>query len=406
MSDEDNVTEIQTPEGAWSLSMGVTASVITNQILPKIDPVLIYESVNKPPTSIVNGEMESSITYKGTDKPSYKTTKTALVGGMLIFDSHLQNNGNFRDNMINMTEKGRVINNPTHFSIIPAPYKAPAFRKPEIDEKRIFGLLNKSKKDKASHDSALIKESKTDLNLKSNSPPILEPVTTDHDSRRHTLGVLPNEAQIDFSKNVLTDDAPPVKDFSFSPDFIHMSAVGKDGYMRTIDYRKKIYDSFLTKIGFWTFILHILDLSAVFVGATGGKDDMVSVWSFIDRKLVARCFGHDSWVTGVAFDNNLSEDPNEYRFASVGEDTKLILWDFSLASLSRPKSFFSKTPNLASSGHGRNHSLAMSGHGRNPSLALSVDNSHDPKPGDKPVVHPRSGRGEVSVLQPISVKSL
>lgn len=41
-------------------------------------------------------------------------------------------------------------------------------------------------------------------------------------------------------------------------------------------------------------------------------------------------------VTGVAFDPWRC-DENVYRFASVGEDAKLILWDFSVNALHRPK---------------------------------------------------------------------
>ena len=69
---------------------------------------------------------------------------------------------------------------------------------------------------------------------------------------------------------------------------------------------------------------------------TGGQDDLVSIWSFSDRRIVARCEGHHSWVTGVAFDP-WHCDERTYRFGSVGEDTQLLLWDFSVGMLHRPK---------------------------------------------------------------------
>jgi len=78
----------------------------------------------------------------------------------------------------------------------------------------------------------------------------------------------------------------------------------------------------------------------------------VSVWSFHERRLLARCQGHSSWVTGVAFDPFGDQDgervPGERRagerdasgtaslsagatrrlcFGSVGADTKLLLWE-------------------------------------------------------------------------------
>ncbi len=112
-----------------------------------------------------------------------------------------------------------------------------------------------------------------------------------------------------------------------------------------------------------------------FVGApdgrfivTGGEDDLVTVWSFSDGRVVARGRGHKSWVSVVAFDHCITsvqdcDAPAEfsgsdediaqfngnreransaqsrlskqnstngsvtYRFGSVGQDTQLCLWD-------------------------------------------------------------------------------
>lgn len=69
---------------------------------------------------------------------------------------------------------------------------------------------------------------------------------------------------------------------------------------------------------------------------TGGQDDLVSIWSLEDSVLVARCQGHNSWVTGVAFDPWRCDERN-YRFGSVGEDCRLLLWDFSVGTLHRPR---------------------------------------------------------------------
>ncbi|KAK6470701.1 WD repeat-containing protein 20-like [Huso huso] len=103
--------------------------------------------------------------------------------------------------------------------------------------------------------------------------------------------------------------------------------------------------------------------------ATGGEDDLVTVWSFGEGRVIARGHGHKSWVNVVAFDpftTSLEEDgPVEfsgseedlqdpihfghvrtsstlsrlskhsskagasvtYRFGSVGQDTQFCLWD-------------------------------------------------------------------------------
>ena len=69
---------------------------------------------------------------------------------------------------------------------------------------------------------------------------------------------------------------------------------------------------------------------------TGGQDDLISIWCVAESAIVARCQGHHSWVTSVAFDPWRCDDRN-YRFGSVGEDRRLCLWDFSVGMLHRPK---------------------------------------------------------------------
>ena len=69
---------------------------------------------------------------------------------------------------------------------------------------------------------------------------------------------------------------------------------------------------------------------------TGGQDDLISIWSIDDRALVARCAGHKSWVSCVAFDKQRS-DETTYRFGSVGEDGRILLWDFSVGMLNQPR---------------------------------------------------------------------
>ena len=87
---------------------------------------------------------------------------------------------------------------------------------------------------------------------------------------------------------------------------------------------------------------------------TGGQDDLLTIFSPWEQRVVARCQGHSSFVSAVAFDD-LRCDGRTYRFGSVGEDNKLILvcvgfhpsdrdnrsctiqWDFSSGALHRPK---------------------------------------------------------------------
>ncbi|KAF9322083.1 hypothetical protein BG006_002479 [Podila minutissima] len=105
--------------------------------------------------------------------------------------------------------------------------------------------------------------------------------------------------------------------FAFSPDLQHVAVVAADGVMRVIDFvHERLIENFQSYFG--------------------GQDDLVTIWSFKDLKIIARCQGHQSYVTGVAFDPWRCDEHN-YRFGSVGEDAKLLLWDFSVGALHKPK---------------------------------------------------------------------
>lgn len=80
---------------------------------------------------------------------------------------------------------------------------------------------------------------------------------------------------------------------------------------------------------------------------TGGQDDLVSIWSLEERALVARCQGHSSWVTDVQFDPWRCDD-RTYRIGSVGEDCQLLLWDFSVGMLHRPRAVSGSTNGVVS----------------------------------------------------------
>jgi WD40 repeat protein len=64
--------------------------------------------------------------------------------------------------------------------------------------------------------------------------------------------------------------------------------------------------------------------------AIGGQDDLITLFSPREARVVARCQGHSAFVTSIAFDPGRGEGRG-YRFASVGEDGKLILVSVSRA---------------------------------------------------------------------------
>lgn len=122
--------------------------------------------------------------------------------------------------------------------------------------------------------------------------------------------------------------------FAFSPDSRHLAVVSEDGSLRIINYLKEqLRDLYTSYYGAFTCVTFSPDGKYVL---TGGQDDLVSIWSIVERRIVARCPGHHSWVTAVAFDPWRCDNRN-YRFGSVGEDRRLLLWDFNVGMLRRPK---------------------------------------------------------------------
>lgn len=141
-----------------------------------------------------------------------------------------------------------------------------------------------------------------------------------------------------------------ISHFSFSPDQRHLAIVMEDGSLRLMDYLKEEWvNNMSVKLPSLTST-RVLDIFRSYYGGlicscwspdgkyivTGGQDDLVTIWSFPERKIVARCQGHNSWVSSVAFDPWRC-DQKTYRFGSVGDDCRLLLWDFSVGMLHRPR---------------------------------------------------------------------
>ncbi|OBT87911.1 hypothetical protein VE02_02629 [Pseudogymnoascus sp. 03VT05] len=134
--------------------------------------------------------------------------------------------------------------------------------------------------------------------------------------------------------------------FAFSPDNRHIAVVSEDGTLRIIDYLKEeLLDLYTSYYGGLLCVCWSPDGKYVL---TGGQDDLVSIWSMTESMIVARCQGHQSWVTAVAFDPWRCDDRN-YRFGSVGEDCRLLLWDFNVGMLHRPKAASVRHRNSVSS---------------------------------------------------------
>lgn len=190
-----------------------------------------------------------------------------------------------------------------------------------------------------------------------------------------------------------------VNSFAFSPDNQHIAVVCEDGSFRIIDFLKeRLQHHFTSYYGGFTCVCWSPDGRYV---VTGGQDDLVSIWSLEDSMLVARCQGHNSWVTAVAFDPWRCDERN-YRIGSVGEDCRLLLWDFSVSMLHRPRAASVRVRNSVTSATLKmqrsqtNGSVSRLRSNSNLTTATTVD--------EEEIVHPVESRARTSMLPPVMAK--
>ncbi|CAL5419944.1 unnamed protein product [Camellia sinensis] len=132
-----------------------------------------------------------------------------------------------------------------------------------------------------------------------------------------------------------------INSIAFSTDGTYIATVGRDGCLRVFDYKNEqlICGS---KSYYGALLCCAWSVDGKYI-LTGGEDDLVQVWSMEDRKVVAWGEGHNSWVSGVAFDSYWSSPSSDgleehvmYRFGSVGQDTQLLLWDLEMDEIAVP----------------------------------------------------------------------
>ena len=174
-----------------------------------------------------------------------------------------------------------------------------------------------------------------------------------------------------------------VNEIAFSPCAKYLAVVSQDGFLRVFNF--DTMDLIGSARSYYGGLLCVCWSPDGRYVVTGGEDDLITVWSFHEKRVVARCQGHKSWVTVVAFDpyNTLYADmdhidmynnedsskhnsfindvrsgkqnnslPNSnrnsvmsdglsmpvlcYRLGSVSHDTLLCLWDLKDDSLRQP----------------------------------------------------------------------
>jgi len=193
---------------------------------------------------------------------------------------------------------------------------------------------------------------------------------------------------------------------AFSPDGRHLAVAAEDGTLTIMDYlAETLLDVHRSFFGAMLTVTWSPDSRYVL---TGGQDDLVSIWSVADHALVARCVGHESWVKDVKFDPWRCDERN-YRFGSVGEDCRLLLWDFSVGMLGRPKigPHRSSVTNGTPLGREKSNSVSMAGRMRSKSnLSTQPDDSVNGTGGNdgQARVHPVDSKAATANLPPVMSK--
>lgn len=175
-----------------------------------------------------------------------------------------------------------------------------------------------------------------------------------------------------------------INEFAFSPCSKYLAVVSQDGFMRVFNYDPmELVGSMKSYFGGLLCVCWSPDGKYI---VTGGEDDLVTVWSFHEKRVVCRGQGHKSWVNVVSFDafttsvldsdgadmcgsdDDLGSTPGRhnnsllqetlrasvrsttskgslspgtggllsYRFGSVSQDTHLCLWDLTEDVLRQP----------------------------------------------------------------------
>lgn len=114
-----------------------------------------------------------------------------------------------------------------------------------------------------------------------------------------------------------------INELAFSPSGAQLASVSQDGLLRVFQYDSM--ELLGTARSYFGGLLCVAWSGDGRLIAVGGEDDLVTVWSLDQKRVIARAQGHRSWVAAVAFDWFL-EAESYYRIGSVGhEDRKSVV---------------------------------------------------------------------------------
>lgn len=189
-----------------------------------------------------------------------------------------------------------------------------------------------------------------------------------------------------------------INDFAFSPCSKYLAVVSQDGCLRVLNYDTMELMGLATS--YFGGLLCVCWSPDGQLVVAGGEDDLVTVWSFVQRRIIARGQGHRSWITVVAFDpfttstaapkdcadvsnGTSSGDPAAedlssqtdmttcYRLGSVAMDTQICLWELTDDVLKQPYGCRSRTSMVSGPGSPPSSLKFTSSHQLDPAAPLT-----------------------------------
>ncbi|VDP83762.1 unnamed protein product [Schistosoma mattheei] len=109
--------------------------------------------------------------------------------------------------------------------------------------------------------------------------------------------------------SLFDDNNVSINQFAFSPCGRFLAIITEDGYMRVMEYHEMELYGFMRSY-FGGLLCVDWSPDSLFI-VTGGQDDLVTIWSVLDRAVICRCQGHKSWVSMVRFDPYLCPTNND-----------------------------------------------------------------------------------------------
>jgi WD40 repeat protein len=112
---------------------------------------------------------------------------------------------------------------------------------------------------------------------------------------------------VPFVQNINSAGVNGVNEFAFSPCGSYLAIVSQDGYLRVFSFayanncQLQIQLICSMKSYFGGLLCCCWSADGRYI-ATGGEDDFITVFSFLEQRVACRGRGHNSWINACTFD--------------------------------------------------------------------------------------------------------